>query len=366
MSGKRVEMSGREREIRTKISRIFGINNWTLETVKGVQDRMQPFSLVINMINKMEEEKVDENIKELQKRLTPERRVVEIFNRLGEEFKQESGAMALSRDLSYLESIIVKDDKKITPEEKTEVATYLDSIREKMKDLENSLDKVREYFNKINKSVHLKDNLLLKNRLADIEKIIYSEEHTSMIISHMTKDLNLIIENMRQCLGCMRKETNNDTNLAFGDYNKFYLMNQSEKEKGSISDEIVFFVPIKKPNGEQEMSFVMDRVYGSKTSDVLISNIISINKKYQALKKVAPGARLSISVSKDAMASVGLDFEILKKRLQEVDKNMKFEEKDEGLVANIPESALSDNYIEFGNGGARQTGERTFSGLIIR
>ena len=56
---------------------------------------------------------------------------------------------------------------------------------------------IKNYFNKINKSAHLENNELLKNRLGDIEKIIYSKDSNAMIVSHMTKDLNLIIENMK-------------------------------------------------------------------------------------------------------------------------------------------------------------------------
>lgn len=367
VSGKIIPMNDEEKALRSKIASIFDIESWDTNKVKQIQDNIQPLSLVSNMINKMNEEKVDENIQELQKRLMPSSRIIEIFNRLGEEFKQESGAIALSKDLTYLESLIVKDDKKIIKEEKEEISIYIDSIKDKMKDLEITLDKVREYFNKLKKSSHLENNILLKNRLADIEKIIYSTDSSAMIVSHMTKDLNLIIENMRQCLGCMRKEINNDTNLAFGDYNKFFMMNQGEKERGSISDEIVFFVPIKSLNGEEEMSFVLDRVYGSKSSDVLVGNILSVYKKYQALKKNSPSARISISISDEAMSSVGLNSEILKKKLSEILKdNIHMEELTE-LNVNIPKSAFSDNYVEFGkNASARQSGERQFSGLILK
>lgn len=367
VSGKIIPMNDEEKALQSKIASIFDIESWDTNKVKQIQGNIQPLSLVSNMINKMNEEKVDENIQELQKRLMPSSRIIEIFNRLGEEFKQESGAIALSKDLAYLESLIVKDDKKITQEEKEEISTYIDSIKDKMKDLEVTLDKVREYFNKLKKSAHLENNILLKNRLADIEKIIYSTDSSAMIVSHMTKDLNLIIENMRQCLGCMRKEINNDTNLAFGDYNKFFMMNQGEKERGSISDEIVFFVPIKSLNREEEMSFVLDRVYGSKSSDVLVGNILSVYKKYQALKKNSPSAKISISISDEAMSSVGLNSVILKKKLSEILKDNIHMEEFAELSVNIPKSAFSDNYVEFGkNASARQSGERQFSGLILK
>lgn len=364
--GKGEPLSESEKMLQSKIATIFEVVSWNTDEVKKIQNLMQPLKLVSNMINKMEEERVDDNITELKKRLVPTKNIIDIFNRLGEDFKQESGAMALSKDITYLESLVVKDDKKLTVEEKEEIKKYLDLIKEKMKDLEGTLDKVREYFDKIKNSSHLENHALLKNRLADIEKIIRSKDSDAVIISHMTKDLNLIIENMRQCLGCMHKEHNNDTNLAFGDYNKFFMMNQSEKEKGSISDEIVFFVPVTMPDGKKEMSFILDQVYGSKSSDVLMGNILSVYKKYQALKKEFPEVGLSICISSEAISSAGIDIEILKNRLEKTIETPRFGESSEGLSANIPKSAFSDNYIEFGSGDVRTSGERQFSGLVLR
>ena len=365
-SGNKVEMNQEEKELQTEMTKIFNVSSWDINQVKKIQEEMQPFSLITNMVGKMKEEKVEQNIDELQKRLVPSEKIIQIFNRLGENFKQESGAVALFKDVAYLESLIIKDDEKLTPEEKLEVKLYLDSIKDKMKELENTLDKIKEYFNKIKKSSHLENHDILKNRIADIEKIIYSQNNNEMIVSHMTKDLNLIIENMRQCLGCLRREANNDTNLAFGDYNKFFMFNQAEKEKGSVSDEIVFFVPIQKPDSSKEMSFVLDNVYGSKSSDILISNILSVFKKYKTIKKEIPEANISISVSNAAMSSVGLSSESLQRRLLKLLEGVRSVEQFENLIAEIPKSVLSDNYVEFADGGARQTGERQFSGLVLR
>lgn len=365
-SGKNLELSEEEATVKQKIESIFGINNWTPDKVKKIQDEIQPIGLVVNMVSKMEEERVEESITDLQNRLVPNSEIIEIFNKLGEEFHQESGALALSKDLSYLENIIIKDENKITAEEKEIVKEYIDSIHEKMKDLETVLDRVKQYFEKIKKSSHLENNSVLKSRIIEIEKVIYSQDTSSVITSQITKDLNLIIENMRQCLGCMRKEVNNDTNLSFGDYNKFFIMNQSEKEKGSISDEIVFFVPITTPNGTKEMSFVMDKVYGSKSPDVLFGNVSAVYKKYQAIKKEFPEAHLSISVANSTIGSVGLGYDTFEKKLRDLlgDK-IEIEFSDE-LNASIPKSSLSDNYIEFGNVGARANGDRQFAGLVLR
>jgi hypothetical protein len=363
VSGKKVVVSEKERAVQNRLAGIFNITNWTTDQVKQIQDKIQPFSLIVSMLNKTNEEKVDDRIEELQKSLVPSGHIIEIFNRLGEEFRQESGAFALSKDLAYLESLIVKDEKKLSNEDKKIIDNYLNSIKEKMQDLETLFDKVKEYFLKIKKSSHVSNHELLKNRLKDIQTIFDSTDSNEMIVSHMTKDLNLIIENMRQCLGCLRKEANNDTNLAFADYNKFFMINQSGKDKGSISDEIIFFVPVKF-EGKEEMSFVLDRVYGSKSPDILISNILTVYKKYKTIKKEIPRAKISISISKEAMASVGFNNELLIKRMKELSPEIQSAEYTD-INSNIPESAFSDNYVEFGNKDARESGERVFSGIVL-
>jgi hypothetical protein len=365
VTNKQTNFGQEEIAIQSELARIFTVSNWTPEKVKEIQNTIQPFNLISNVVTKVREERVDENIRELAERLVPSERIIEIFKRLGEDFSQESGALALAKDVSYLENLVVKDEQKLTSDEKQEVEAYLNSIREKLKDLETAFAKITEYFEKIKKSAHNLKHQLLKNRLEEIEKIIYSKDSNEMIVSRMTKDLNLVIENMRQCLGCLRKEINNDTNLSFGDYNKFFLMSQGEKEKGSISDEILFFAPLKISDTEQEMSFVMDRVYGSTSGDVLVSNILSVFKKYQKIKKEIPEAKISIAIPDNVIRGVGLDQVLLKDRLQKAIPELARSEFMENLLVNIPASSLSDNYVEFGIGGARQSGERAFSGLVL-
>ncbi len=365
-SGKQIALAPEEQLLQAKLATLFDISKFTPAEVKRVQDYIQPFALINNIVNKIKAENVEAEIDSLHALLVPDARVVEIFNRLGEDFTQESGAFALSKDLGYLEGLLVKDDKKITPEEKAVIEKYIGDIREKMKELETTLQKVKDYFDKLKKSSHAATHPILGERLREIEKVINSTSSSTMIVSRMTKDLNLIIENMRQCLGCLRKEANNDTNLAFGDYNKFFIINQAEKEQGSISDEIVFFAPVTNLDGEKEMSFIMDRVYGSKSPDALLSNILSVYKKYQAIKKEMPDAKLSISVTYEAMQSAGLSTALFTQKVGALLAGVHNMEEFSHKVADIPKSAFSDNYIEFGVGGARSSGARTFSGVSIR
>ena len=372
LEGRPVNFSEAERAIQKELAQIFRISSWNKEAVKSIQDRAQPFNLISNLSKKFAEDKVDENIEELQRRLLPSAAVTAVFNRLDEAFKPESGAHASFKDLEYLEGLVVKEESQLKAEEKKLIQDYLQGIKEKMLDLEKIARSTEEYFDKIKNSF---DNLEkveserrfspLANRLQELEKIVHGTGE-GMIVSRVTNDLNFIIENMRQCLGCLRKEANNDTNLAFGDFNKFFMMSEQEKRSGSVADEIVFFVPLETEPGKKEMSFVMDRVYGTKSADILLAHSLALYKKYRALKDKFPEAKLSLSVTDEALASAGIDATLFSKRMQEKLNDPVAFEVLSLAKADIPASSLSDNYIEFGSGTARATGERTFNGLIVR
>ncbi len=363
--GKKVAFSEEELVIQQKLKDMYGIREWTPQEVKKLQDAIQTPSLVCGMLRKLEESEVDENIAALQKLLQPSEQVVSIFNTLGEEFKTTSGAMAISQDLAYLENIIVKSGDKLSSDQKKILDEYLGAIRGQMVVLESLYVKAKEYFEKIKKSAHTKTNELLKNRLAEVEKVLYQTQEAVPIVTRATTNLNTIIENMRLCLGCLRKEVNNGTNLTFLDPNKFYLVSQGGKERGSSADEILFFVPVKYASGESEMSFVMDRLYGVKSSDVLIAHVKTVLKKYAALHKNFPEAKLSVLVTDAALASAGLGVNDAQKRITEAFEASLDQTITGPVSVNIPESAFGDHYVEFGNKGARISGERTTAGLRI-
>lgn len=359
-----IKLSDQEKQLQTSLASALGIANWTEGAVKEAQDRVQSLSLISKVLNRMKDAQVDENIAELNNRIEPSEEIIKIFNKLDLGFKPSSGAIAISQDLETLASLIVKEGGKLSAEEKESAKKYLDSISEKKAELEGIMRTVKEYFEKIQGAAK-PNNIKLKDRLQEIKEIIYSSGGEKMIVSEMTKDINLIVENMRQCLGCLRKEINNDTNLAFGDYNKFFMMSREEKIKGSVADEIVFFVPTKKENGEANMSFVMDRIYGSQKPDILISHILTVYKKYEPMKEEFKTANISIAISSEAMKSVGIKPEDLQKILKEKIPELYSVNFLENMKADIPASSLSANYVEFGEGAARQSGERKFNALVI-
>ena len=362
-SGKNMALSREEMDIEARIREIYEVKEWKPAEVKKIQDVMQIPSLVSGIIRKLDEEKVDENIRKLESLLKPSDEIIAIMNEFGEEFKPTSGAMALSQDLTYLENIIVKNDHKVTPENKVKLNEYLGAIRTQMGVLESLYARTKEYFEKIKKSTHGRTNRILKDRLSEIETILYQKEEASAITTKVTANLNTIIENMRQCLGCLRKEVNNDTNLTFGDPNKFYVVSQSGSEKGSNADQIAFFVPVEYEDGSREVSFVLDQVYGAKSADVLVAHVNASLKKYALLKKEFNNANMSIYVTDAAMMSVGLEKENAAEKISALNNSLEI--KETKATADILKSELADHYIEFGGAGARTAGGREISGLRI-
>lgn len=348
--------------VKDGLEKIFKIESWDTSKVKEIQDSIKTPGLVTGIVRDIENKNVPDLIKELEQRLHPPDKIIEIFNRIGEDFEQESGAIALNQDLEYLHNVIVKNEKKLTPEEKTELLSYLDKIEEQMKVLEKTLEDIKQSFLKVSKSAHTQNNEILQDRLKEIERIINSDNTSTVINTRITNDMNLIIENMRQCLGCLKKEINNDTTLTFGDSNKFYLMSQGGKETGSVADQIVFFDQVEHENGEKEMSFVVDRLYGIRSADVLSSNVVAIHKKYKLLKQKFPDAKLSIMVTDAALT--GIDRQSIINALEKSGGGAVDAVHEPKVNVNISASAAADHYVEFG-GGTRTAGSREVAGLVI-
>ncbi len=368
-SGKSMKMSEEELSLQEKLKEIYDIKEWTPSRVKELQDKVQLPSLILNMLKKLEDEEIDENINKLQELLNPSPEIIEIMNAFGEDFKPSSGAMALSQDLTYLENIIVKNENKIGADQRLVLKKYLESINAQMVVLENIYTKTKEYFDKIKKGSHATTNVVLKSRLSEIESILNQTGDATPITTLVTSNMAVVIENMRQCLGCLRKEVNNDTNLTFGDANKFYMVSLGEKSTGSIADQLVYVLPVETAEYGKEMSFVVDKLYGAKTADVLLSHTKALLKKYVALKKEFPEAKLSVFVSSAALSTAGSNIEsyvgmVTKDMADSLGKSIHFNEVGSAKV-DVPKSALGANYIEFGGESARKEGEREVSGLRL-
>lgn len=365
---KSFEFSEEELIIKNQIEIIISENKLQLdaETIKKqFQDGLKPFATVVNLLSFVEDTQAEQEISDLRKLLQPKPEVIEVFNRLGEDFKSSSGALALSQDLNYLDNLIVKREDELKPGEKTLLTEYITSIRQQMIKLETIYNQVKNKFVVLEQGQLNTSNDQLKDKLVQISQIINTQSSQQTITSTITNDLNIIIENIRECLSCVREGGNNDTNLTFSDINKFYLYSQTEAgKKGSLSDEVVFIEPITHSDGTQEIAFVLDKVYGTNTPVILVNQINAVQKKYQIIKQKFPNVKLSILVSDQAISSSGLSADLL---MEELKSENIFTGKENGIVVDVAESAFGDHYIELGGGvGARTSGKRTINGIIIK
>lgn len=359
------DFSAEDQEIANQIETMLKENSLEV-TAKNIkkyfQEEIKPFSVTMNILNFIEEIGAEKEISELREILRPSPEIISIFNKLGEGFKSSSGAIALSQDLDHLENLVIKNEDELIPEESSLVKSYLNSIREKIVKLESIHDQVVKKFSGLKQGQTTTKNDLLKNKLEDIDKIIGAKDSQKVITSGMTTNLNYIIENMRECLSCVRQGCNNDTDLTFGDQNKFYLYSKTESASKSISDEIVFLEPITNPDGTSEMSFVLDRVYGTNTPAILVNQVETVLKKYREIKRKFPEAKISLFVSQSALASCGLTAESLIEKLANPEN---ITTQVQTAEVNVIKSAVADHYVEFAS-EARTAGKKSAGGVSIR
>jgi hypothetical protein len=367
LSGKSIEWSEEEQFVKDKMIAImtrFELEITIANLKEHWQTKLRPLGAVVNLTDYLGETRAEYEIENLQALIKPGSEVVAVFQKLGESFKVDSGAFAISQDLNHLENLIVKREDEISAEEKIVAADYLQKVRDQLEVLQSIYDKIQEKFAGFQKSnVLAKTNPLLAAKAQELERIISNKDHLAVVSSTMTGDMNLIIENMRECLACVRQGCNNDTDLSFGDSNKFYLFSRAgEQNKRSIADEILFLEPITRADGTREMSFVFDKIYEQKTLAVLLGHIQTVLGKYMQIKDRFPEAKLSLCVTKSASSGI-LAQDSLAQRLVGL-LGDKYEIKEETISVNVVKSAASDHYIEFG-GRARSDGKRDVEGIVI-
>lgn len=336
--------------------------NVTSQTLKEhFQDGIKPLATVVNLLNFIGDTRAESEVESLRDQLKPSEDVIRVFRRLGEDFKPTSGAMALSQDLSYLDNLIVKREDELTPEEKTLLTEYTASIREQMVKLEGIYSQIRNKFGSFKQGTAGQQNPLLQDKLDQIDRIVNAQTTQQAITSTASNNLNIIIENIRECLSCTKEGCNNDTDLTFGDVNKFYLYSQSETQpRGSISDQITFVEPITRADGSQGTAFVLDRIYGANTPTILENQVEAILKKYRSIKQRFPNIKLSVFVSDAAVSTGGTSMDMMQERFKS--KNITVER--ELVEVDVAGSAAGDHYIEFG-GSARTAGKRQVNGLVL-
>lgn len=379
--GKATSFSEEEAVLAGELEKLLADNDIELtpdNINKYLQQGFKEFGPVAKTLALIREKDVRGKVAELQDMLIPSGEVAKIFGELGEEFRPESGILALNADLDFLESVIAKGEKTgmLSGDEAERqrkigvLRAYLGQIEASMAGLDAIYNDIVSSFSSIRgmSGENAGGDTGMEAKLREIRGIISGKSESShpVIVSHCSHSMTNIVENMRACLSCKTKGINNDTDLTFGENYKFYLYSQTgAKESGSISDEIAFFVPVATEGGERRMSFVMDRIYGTANSDILLGHIAVLEKKARALKARFPEVPISILVTSSGASScsVPIDAANLLARLNSI----------EGVtvsagsrVVSIPESGLGDHYIEITNGiAARQAGDRIVNGIEV-
>ncbi len=335
-----------------------------IEKLKSIQSTVKLATTSMNLVEKRTEYR--KLVDALRAKLVPNANIVRIFNDIGEEFKTDSGARAISQDLIYLESIASKNQEKITEkEDKDAIAAYLQEIREQMTVLEKAILEIENKLKTMLDESQKQGATQYQTATQEVLRNLRGSDSALTINSNITNSWIPIIENMRQCLACNTTGCNNDTNLTFGDPNKFYLYSQDankDANEGSISDEIVFFEPIT-IGEQQEMSFVFDQIYGNHSPDILYGHLAAVTKKLAAIKAKAPKAKVSIFITDSALSTAGLSRDILTKRFGS-EQSAYIIEPVEATVNVVP-SPGGDHYVEF-RGGGRISGNHSAGGLRMR
>ncbi|MCR5572961.1 MAG: hypothetical protein K6F57_04300 [Candidatus Saccharibacteria bacterium] len=379
-SDKSVTFSAEEAEVAQILETMLvgnGIELTPENINKHLQRGFKDLSKIAAAYKMIESSNISEIVGDLQDMLMPSGEVAEIFAELGEEFQPHSGILALSADIEFLESIVMKAEKadmlsgdEEEKKRKIEVVKgYLKEVREKFAQIDALYNEVVKKFENISiknsEEQESSSRRKLVTKLQEISAMIGKREGgvQSTITTVCSNRMPVIIENMRACLSCKTKGCNNDTDLTFGEGYKFYLYSTgSAGETGSVSDEIVYFVPVGE-EGDQRMAFVMDLVYGNKSGDIYLNHAATVIKKAKGLKRKFPEARISIFLTNASASSCGTS---LSKGLLErlgIPQGAEVIERS-ALKVNIPESGFGDHYIEIG-GDARTSGERDVSGIEI-
>jgi hypothetical protein len=348
---------------------------------KHFQDELKQFSVSTNLLDYVKEMRAEEEVATLQQLLSPSPEVVSVFNSLGESFSVNSGAVAMSKDLGYLESLLTKAKDRLMKTYKKssassgeienrerqtkslQVATeYIKTIGDQLGKLELIYEQIKGKASSLEQVSKNTTNELLKAKLIEIKAIIERRDDQQIIVSTITTDLGVVMENIRECLSCVRQGCNNDTNLSFGDSNKFFIISQTDvMQKGSISDQIIYLEPAELSNGNKTMALVMDKVYGVKTAGVFLNHFAVLLKKYEVLKNKYQDLNMSIVIPDEV---IKMDKQLLIDKIKH-----KFGSKllidIESLTINLIPSATGDHYEEFAE-SARLSGQKKVNGLVIR
>lgn len=329
------------------------LNIWwdiDIQTITELQKSFSTFSPIINMVNDFNSFEVRKRIKELQEYIAPNDELIEIFNKLWEDFSTDSWIYISLSDIQYIESIVQKWQDKLSEAELEIVNWYISDIKNDIYKLQENYESIRDIFmEKLWKLLRKKD---WEYEIEDFNKLwpiwsrlkwVYNlfsqnkQEEWHSVVTVSTNDMDTVIKNIRACLWCQKKECNNDTNLTFLDWNKFFIASYSQNNsKQSISDQLV---SLYKTNYWD--TFVFDTLYWHRTPDILIAHIMNIYKKL----RVSGNLWVSLFIPKKVYEWCNLTYERLTKFFGE--EEISVEHKKWEAEVNIDSSSYWDIYHEW-------------------
>ncbi len=331
----------------------------TLENEKDVLPTIQKITRILGSLLKFQESigalDLTEKLQNLENSIKPSNAVIMAFQKIDVDMKSESGAKPIGDDIEHLESLLNKHREKLSDDEFTLANEYLAKVKQATMDLYVMKDTLTKEFMALQEASTKTKEMgeRFKSRLEEFRKLLVVDASDKVITlrSTMTGNIEDVIGHIRQCLGCLTKEVNNDTNLTFGDRNRFLLITREFKmdPSQSLSDQLVTVLRTKE-EGESEgrLSFVMDNVYGTRSPDILAVNVLTVLKKMKALKKSTGSKSIDIFVTDAALISCGLTMEHLEKKIHDEFGSTSMRRTTKNVT--VEPSASGDGHYEIGGG----------------
>jgi hypothetical protein len=370
LAGKGREKNEEIEAILAQLQRRFSISTWTPDIIKRLQGSIKKIKPVVSIVRKVQEQQIAENVADFNRSRIPDAPIIILFQKIGIQLTTSSGVLPISSDVLYLRKMVEKhsvdEDRILSEAEKTLLLQYLEEVSTRLDNLlklRNNIDEMlKEQMGSIEKTKDSTYDLLLtalRNLKKQTEFAAGKEGtgSTMSFVSTMTPDLTLVIPHIRACLSCTTKGCNNDTDLSFGDSNRFFIVSQVKEGGKSMSDELVLLAPV---NGQP--MFILDQLYGVKNSAILFAHVQVALEKARSLHPDNPLPVLLPQSVSGTMISESTLQHFLEDNFPEY-----VIEKKENAEVTIPEHVFGDGYYEcFNSGAGRIQGNAMVTGCVIR
>ncbi len=357
------ELNNEQKKILDEVGEKLWITDWNKESIIKVQNILLTIQMIQQFINNIKSLNIEWIVAEIEAKSIMDDELIGIFCKLWENFSTESGIYYAQLDIDQQRENLEKNKKNLSEHEIKKVETYLETMDKHVA----KIDKLRK--NIETRMIKFQDedtknftNGPLKERIKEVMQVVNS--HTTwgddFIQSKIINDLDMVLPIIRACLSGKTNGCNNDTNLTFGDSNRFLIVNKFPTPNGakkitSYADQLINLLPTNK-----WLSFVMDGIYGTKSVDSLVCNILLLIKKLQQMKNKDIG----IIVTNNALGGATKE-RLMEGLSKETEVQFDIEEIKE-LPLIVTKSASWDPHHEFHTWWARSTGNFEVSWLYLK